>query len=158
MELPVLLEQVRQAVDLLAESAADAGSCRSLAGRTRRGAGGGGEERKDRAPHRAVGHVRRACDRRQRSCPNPSRWLAAEAHGRGRGARQSGTRYTVYVTNGGKTVKAGTVTINARGEGEIELKNYDGKRLPAGVAPVGSITSVTVKDAAGKTILSGFFT
>jgi hypothetical protein len=70
---------------------------------------------------------------------------------------KAGTRFAVYVTNNGATVKAGTITINSLGEGELELKNYDGKRLPAGVAPVSKITKVTVKNAAGKTIVSGNF-
>jgi hypothetical protein len=68
-----------------------------------------------------------------------------------------GTRFSVYVTNNGKTVKAGTITINSLGEGELELKNYDGKRLPAGVAPVSSITKVTVKNAKGTVVLTGSF-
>ena len=63
----------------------------------------------------------------------------------------------MYVTYGGKTVKAGTITISSIGEGELELKNYDGKRLPAGVAPVRTITEVTVKDSRGTAIVSGTF-
>ena len=70
---------------------------------------------------------------------------------------KSGTRYTVYVTNGGATVKAGTIKISSIGEGQIELKNYDGKSLPAGIAPVSGIRKVTVKDSAGTTIVSGSF-
>ncbi|MEA2513038.1 MAG: hypothetical protein QOJ59_2525 [Thermomicrobiales bacterium] len=69
----------------------------------------------------------------------------------------AGTRFTVYVTNGGTTVKAGTITITSLGEGELELKNYDGKRLPASVAPVNKITKVTVKNAKGTVIVSGSF-
>lgn len=69
----------------------------------------------------------------------------------------AGTRYAVFVTNGGQTVRAGTIRITSVGEGEIELKNYDGKTLPAGVAPVTGITRVTVQDSAGRTILSGSF-
>jgi hypothetical protein len=65
----------------------------------------------------------------------------------------NGTTYTVFVTNAGVTVTAGTIKINL-GEGEIELKNYDRKKLPAGVAPVSGITSVIVKDANGTVILS----
>lgn len=69
----------------------------------------------------------------------------------------SGTKFTVYVVNNGATVKAGTITINRFGEGEIELKNYDRKRLPAGVAPVNTITQVIVKNSAGAVIVSGSF-
>ncbi len=70
---------------------------------------------------------------------------------------KAGTRYTVYVTNGGSTYKAGTVKISSIGEGEIELKNYDGQRLPSGISPVTGIRKVTVQDSAGRTILSGSF-
>ena len=70
---------------------------------------------------------------------------------------KTGTKFTVWVTNGGNTVKARTIKITSLGEGEIELKNYDGKRLPAGVAPVSSITTVTVKDSKGNVIVSGTF-
>jgi hypothetical protein len=70
---------------------------------------------------------------------------------------KTGTVLTVYVTNGGRTVKAGTIKINQIGEGELELKNYDGKRLPSGVAPVSGITKVQVKNKAGKVIVSGSF-
>jgi hypothetical protein len=70
---------------------------------------------------------------------------------------KTGTKYTVYVVNSGQTVKAGVIKINRLGEGEIELKNYDGKRLPAGIAPVSSITQVIVKDSKGTVILTGSF-
>jgi hypothetical protein len=70
---------------------------------------------------------------------------------------KTGTKFAVYVTNGGSTVQAGTITINSLGEGQIELKNFDGKRLPAGVAPVSSITKVTVKNVSGTTIATGTF-
>ncbi|HEY7034144.1 MAG TPA: hypothetical protein VH482_22590 [Thermomicrobiales bacterium] len=69
----------------------------------------------------------------------------------------AGTRLSVYVTHGGTTVKAGTITVNSLHEGELELKNYDGKRLPAGVGPVNTIAKVTVKNANGTVILSGSF-
>jgi hypothetical protein len=69
---------------------------------------------------------------------------------------KAGTRYTVYVTNG-STIKVGTIRISSIGEGEIELKNYDGQTLPAGVSPVTGIRKVTVKNSAGTTILSGSF-
>ena len=70
---------------------------------------------------------------------------------------KAGTRYTVYVTNGGSTYKAGTIRIGTIGEGELELKNYDGQRLPSGISPVTGIRKVTVQDSAGRTILSGSF-
>jgi hypothetical protein len=98
------------------------------------------------------------------------RKLGASGHARFRvrGSRQdfkveaegrikSGTRLSVYVTNGGVTVKAGTIRISSVGEGELELKNYDGLRLPGGVAPVNKISKVSVNDANGTTILSGSF-
>lgn len=94
--------------------------------------------------------------------------ISGSARTRVEGSRQSlrvevearvatGTKFAVYVTNGGSTVKAGTITITSLGEGEIELKNFDGKRLPAGVAPVGSITKVTIKNASGTTVATGTF-
>jgi hypothetical protein len=94
--------------------------------------------------------------------------VSGSARTRVEGSRQSlrvevearvaaGTKFAVYVTNGGTTVRAGTITITTLGEGQIELKNYDGKRLPAGVAPVGSITKVIVKNASGTTIATGTF-
>ncbi|MBL8177295.1 MAG: hypothetical protein JNK48_21650 [Bryobacterales bacterium] len=51
---------------------------------------------------------------------------------------------------------AGTITIVA-GDGELELKNYDGQTLPSAVNPVCTVGPVVVTDANGVAVLSGSF-
>lgn len=64
-----------------------------------------------------------------------------------------GTTFAVYA-NGNL---AGTITINAFGDGEIELANDAGKVLPAAITPVCSIQTVEVRDGNGVAVLSGTF-
>lgn len=51
---------------------------------------------------------------------------------------------------------AGTITIVA-GDGELELKNYDGQTLPAGVNPVCAVGPVVVTTSTGTPVLNGSF-
>lgn len=63
-----------------------------------------------------------------------------------------GTTFDIFVTNNGATVKAGSVTMSD-GEGELELE----KNFPDGVAPVNTITTVSVRDSNGVEIATGTF-
>ena len=64
----------------------------------------------------------------------------------------NGTTFIV-MANG---AAAGTITIVA-GDGEQEVKNYDGQTLPAAVNPVCTVGPVVVTNAAGVPVLSGSF-
>jgi hypothetical protein len=64
-----------------------------------------------------------------------------------------GTTFGVYTD--GKL--AGTITIDALGNGQLELDNDDGRTLPAAVNPVCSIKTVEVKDQNGVVVLQGSF-
>jgi hypothetical protein len=71
----------------------------------------------------------------------------------------SGTTFTVTIANSaapGKTFVVGKIAIQ-RGRGELEVSNENGRALPAGVAPVMSITTVTVTNSAGLVVLRGSF-
>lgn len=79
-----------------------------------------------------------------------------------------GTSFGVYVTNSdrryqGKNILAGTIEIDEKGYGLLELSNdalhiADGaQRITAGVKPVTKIETVRVKNAAGEVVLQGSF-
>lgn len=107
------------------------------------------------------------CDRKANLNPTAAgaaHDLSGKVEVRARGNRQrfklsldarvaEGTTYAVYA-NGNL---AGTITINAFGDGEIELANDAGKVLPAAIAPVCSIQAVEVRDGNGITVLVGTF-
>lgn len=64
----------------------------------------------------------------------------------------NGTTFIV-LANG---AAAGTITIVA-GDGELELKNWDGQTLPSAVNPVCTVGPVVVTNSSGVPVLSGSF-
>lgn len=67
------------------------------------------------------------------------------------------TVYAVYVFHGSSSALAGSITTDGFGNGELDLSNANGNSLPAGVAPVCTISSVEVRDGGGNLVLSGSF-
>jgi len=55
------------------------------------------------------------------------------------------------------TLLAGSIMIDSFGNGELEVKNYDGFTLPTGSNPVCGIGLVEVYDSSAVLILSGSF-
>lgn len=65
-------------------------------------------------------------------------------------------RFT-HASNAGGPFSAGSLTLDARREAEVEFKNYDGRTLPIGAGPVNEITSVSVFTESGELLLTGAF-
>lgn len=65
-------------------------------------------------------------------------------------------RFT-HAANAGGPFTAGSLTLTARREAEVEFKNYDGRTLPTGASPVNGITSVSVFTQAGELLATGAF-
>jgi hypothetical protein len=125
-------------------------------------AGGAEARRGGRGSNNTAG----GCDKRIDLVPTPegnADDISGHADVRQRGTQQrfkvsmdarveDGTTFVVFAN--GRL--AGTITISL-GDGELELNNNNGKKLPTGVDPVCSIGAVVVVDENNTTVLEGSF-